>query len=327
MRRRHFVQAALAATGANAFAQQKPQGLPGGYPNKPVRVIIGSSPGGGTDVSGRQVIDRLSQRWNHPFVLENVAGANGIVATNMVSKAAPDGYTLMVAANSTLVAADLVNKVGYDVRSAFTTIALFTTQPYMLAVSNSLPVNSLKELIDYIKARPGELNYASSGLGGSSHIGMEQLNLMAGLKTQHIPYKGIAPGITDLIAGRIQLLFGSGISLMPHVRNGRLKAIAVTSAKRSPLMPGLPAVAELVPGFELTGWYGLLGPAGMPPEIVNALNREVGLIVSSPEMVEKVNAQGSEAPQATPAQFKEMMGRELDSVAKVIKDVGLRLEQ
>lgn len=326
-RRRLLLSALASSIATPGLSQQRPQGLPGNYPNKPIRVLVGVSPGGGADISTRLVINKLAERWNHPFIIENVAGANGVVAMNMVARAAPDGYTLLSSANSSLVTAALMARPEYDIRTAFAPIALFTSQPYVLAVSNALPVNTLKEFLAHAKSRPGQLNYASSGLGGSSHIGMEQFNLMAGVKTEHIPYKGIGPGINDLLGGRIHLLFGSVLSVMPQVRNGRMKALAVTSARRSPLLPDLPAIAEEVPGFDMTGWYGLLGPAGLPVPIINAINHEIGAIMASPEMTEKLAAVGAEAPQASPAQFRELMLRELDNTLNVIKKTGLKLEQ
>lgn len=326
MKRRQFIEAALLSTGTGALAQGRPTGLVGNYPNKPVRVIVSSSPGGGSDITTRLVMQKLSERWGHPIVLENVPGANGIVATNLVAKAPADGYMLLAAASSTVVAAVLGNKVPYDIRTAFVPISLFSTQPYILAVSNSVPANTLQEFLAYAKARPGQLNYASSGLGGSSHIGMEHFNLMAGLKTTHIPYKGIGPGLTDLMAGTVQLLFGSVLSVMPHVTEGRMKALAVTSAKRTPMLPSIPAIAEAVPGFELSGWYGLMGPAAMPSDVVTALNRELAQVVASSDVTEKFTKLGAETPQASPSEFRALILRELDVVATVVRETGMKIE-
>lgn len=317
---------ALAGLSTAADAQQKPQGLPGNYPSKPIRIIVGSSPGGGTDISTRLVINKLMERSGHTFVIENVPGANGVIATDMVARAAPDGYTLLATSNSTVVTVALAARTSYDARTAFEPIAQFTSQPYILAVPNSLPVNSVKEFFAYAKARPGELNYASSGVGGTSHVGMEQMNLLAGLKMQHIPYKGIGPGLTDLLAGRIQVLFGSVLAVMPYAKSGRLKALAAGSLKRSSLLPDIPSIAEeVLPGFEMTGWYGLMAPAGTSPLIVNYLNREIVQTVTSQEIVQKLATDGAEGPQASPAQFKEAMNRELDKVEK-LKESGIKLD-
>lgn len=309
-----------------ALGQQKPSGLPGNYPTKPIRIVVPSSPGGGSDISTRLIINTLSQRWDHAFVVDNVPGANGLIGMGMLAKAPPDGYTLMVSAGSSFIAA-MVSKVPYDVRRAFVPVVQFTSQPYVLAASNNLPVNTVKELLEYAKARPGELNYASSGPGGAAHIGMEQFNYVTGIRSQHIPYKGIGPGINDMIAGRVQLLLGSVLAVMPQVKAGRLKALAVSSAKRSVLLPGIPAIAEDVPGFEMAGWYGLLAPAGTPPAIVDALSRDILQILRDPEISRKLALEGAEASQLSPEQFSASISLELDGIAKLIKETGIKLDQ
>lgn len=322
---------ALCLVLATAFAlpalAQKPSGLPGNYPNKPIRIVVGSSPGGGTDIITRLVIAKLGERWGHSFVVENHAsGIGGIIGMDMVARATPDGYTLLVTANSTVVNAALVSKTSYDVRKALAPIAQFTSQPYVLAVSPALPVNSVKEFIAYAKARPGQLNYASSGTGSAAHIGMEQLKYLEDLSMVHVPYKGIGPGVLDMIGGRIQVLFGSVLSTMPQAKNGKIKALAVGSLKRSSLLPDIPAMAETVPGFEMVGWYGLLAPTGTPVPIINAINRDINLVLALPEVSQKLAADGADAPQVTPQQFQETMNREIDKIAKLMKDAGLKLD-
>lgn len=308
-------------------AGQKPSGLPGNYPQKPIRVVVASSPGGGSDISTRLILNKLAERWSHSFVIENVAGASGVVGTNLVANAQPDGYTLLSAAGTSMVSAALVAKVPYDVRRAFVPVVQLTSQPYILAVSNDLPVNSVKELLAFVRARPGQVNYASSGIGSFAHLGMEQFNFMTGIRSQHIPYKGIAPALTDLFAGRVQLVFGSVLSVMPHAKAGRLKALAVSSARRSPLLPDIPAIAEDVPGFDLTGWYGLVAPSGTPAAVVIALNQEVQKILALPEVVQKLATDGSEAPLMSPEQFRDSIHRELDAVDKLLRETGLKLDQ
>jgi len=318
----------LAFTSSVVFAQQKPQGLPGNYPGKPIRIIVGSSPGGGTDIIARLVLNRLADRWGHSFVIENHAsGIGGIIGMDVVVKAPPDGYTLLITANSTVVNAALVAKIAYDVRKALEPVAQLTAQPYVLAVSNAVPINSVRELLAYARARPDEFNYASSGTGSAAHIGMEQLKYIAGLKMQHIPYKGIGPGITDLLGGRIQLLFGSVLAVMPHAKNGKLKALAIGSLKRSALLPDIPTIAEdALPGFEMTGWYGLLAPAGTPRPIINTLNRDIVQILALPDVAQKLAADGAEGPQFSPEQFHDTMIREIDRVTKLVKETGIKLE-
>ncbi len=319
---------ALAFTSSVVFAQQKPQGLPGNYPGKPIRIIVGSSPGGGTDIIARLVLNRLADRWGHSFVIENHAsGIGGIIGMDVVVKAPPDGYTLLITANSTVVNAALVAKIAYDVRKALEPVAQLTAQPYVLAVSNAVPINSVRELLAYARARPDEFNYASSGTGSAAHIGMEQLKYIAGLKMQHIPYKGIGPGITDLLGGRIQLLFGSVLAVMPHAKNGKLKALAIGSLKRSALLPDIPTIAEdALPGFEMTGWYGLLAPAGTPRPIINTLNRDIVQILALPDVAQKLAADGADGPQFSPEQFRDTMIREIDRVTKLVKETGIKLE-
>ena len=317
----------LAATLAFPAAAQKPSGLPGNYPTQPIRVIVGSSPGGGTDIISRLVITRLGERWGHSFVVENHAsGIGGIIGMDMVVKAAPDGYTLLVTANSTVVNAALVAKTSYDVRKALAPISQFTLQPYVFAASSTLPVKNVKEFITYAKARPGQFNYASSGSGSAAHIGMEQFKYINGLYMVHIPYKGIGPGILDMIAGRIHVLFGSVLSVMPHVKGGKVRALAVGSLKRSSLLPDIPTIAETVPGFEMVGWYGLLAPAGTPAPIINALNRDINQVLASPEIVKKLATDGADAPQVTPEQFRDTIISEIDKIAKLMKEAGLQME-
>ncbi len=326
------VLAGLCMVAATVFSQmavaQKPTGLPGNYPNKAIRIIVGSSPGGGTDITTRVVIAKLGERWGgHPFVIENRASAiGGVVGLDLLAKSPADGYTLGVAANSTMINAALVSKTSYDVRKAFIPISQFTSQPYVLAAATNLPVNSVAEFIAYAKAHPDQLSYASSGTGSLEHIRMEQLKYMQGLVMTHVPYKGIGPGILDMIGGRIQVLFGSVLATIPQAKNGKIKVLGVGTLKRSPLLPDIPAIAETVPGFEYSGWYGLFAPAGTPAVVISVLNREVNQVLAMPEVVEKFGEDGAEAPQVTPQQFQEIMNVEIDKVAKLIKDAGLKLE-
>ncbi len=309
---------------------QKPGGLPGNFPARPVRVIIGSSPGGGTDIIARLIITRLAERWGHTFVAENMAsGIGGVVAMDVAVKAPADGYTQLVSSNSAVVNAAVVSRANaaYDVRTALVPIAQFTSQPYVLGVSNDVPAANFKELLAYVKAHPGTVNYASGGIGTAAHIGMEELKRSAGLDMLHIPYKGIGPAIVDMMGGRVQMLFGGVLSVMPPSRAGKIKAMAVTSAKRSSLLPDLPTIAESgVPGFEMTGWYGLLGPAGIPAPIIAAVNRGVQDVLRMPEVQQKLAADGADAPLANPEQFRETMLSEIDRVSKLVKETGLKLE-
>lgn len=317
-------------TGIGAARAERPANLPGNYPSRPVRVVIGSSPGGGTDIIARMIITRLADHWGHAFVAENMAsGIGGVIAIDAVAKAAGDGYTLLVSSNSAVVNAAVVSRTnaGYDVRTALIPVAQFTSQPYVLGVSNALPATGVRELLDYIRARPGTVNYASGGIGTAAHIGMEDLRRSAGLDMVHIPYKGIGPAIVDMMAGRVQLLFGGVLSVMPPARSGKIKALAVTSAKRSALLPDLPALAESgVSGFEMTGWYGFLGPTGMPSPIVGALNEGVHAVLRQPDILRRLSDEGADVPLTSPARFRELMLAEIDKVARLVREAGLKLE-
>jgi len=311
---------------ANVYAQKNQLIIPGNYPNKAIRIIVGSSPGGGTDISTRLIMNKVMERSGHTFIIDDIPGANGVIATDMVARMAPDGYSLLATSNSSLVSSMLVIHKSYDVRTAFEPIALFTSQPYILAVANSLPVNNVKEFFAYAKTKPGELNYASSGIGSTSHVGMEQMNFLAGIKMQHVPYKGIGPGINDMLADRIQVLFGSVLAVMPYAKSGRVKALAEGGLKRSSLLPDIPSISEeVLPGFEMTGWYGLMAPEGTSPIIINYLNLLIVQAVNSTDIVQKLSSNGAEAPQSNPAQFKGLILRELDKVEK-LKESGIKLD-
>jgi tripartite-type tricarboxylate transporter receptor subunit TctC len=309
-----------------AYAQQKTQ-LPGNYPNKPVRILVGSAPGGGTDFTARIIAAKLSERWGKSFIVENRSGASAVIAMDMLAKAPPDGHTLMVVAGGSLVSAILIN-MQLDARTAFEPVANIVTQPYVMVVNASFPVNSVQELISYAKSNPGKLNFATSGVGTNHHLGWELFKTMTGVDMVHVPYKGIGPGIIDLLAGNIQVLFGSTISVNPHVNSGKLKALAVTSLKRSKLLPNLPSISETgVAGFELVGSYGLLAPAGTPSAVIVALNREINQIINLPDVEGKFATSGADIAPGSPAQYKEFIAQEIDRWQKVIKRSNIKLAE
>ena len=316
---------AIACIATAIHAQGKPS-LPGGYPNKPIRVIVASAPGGSTDLTARLVMGKLGERWGIPVVIDNRSGAIGAIGVELVAKGTPDGYTLLAAPKSGLINVSLITKVSYDVRKDLAPISRFSTQPYVLAAAVSLPVNSVKELIAYAKSKPGALNYASTGAGSTAHLAMELFMSMAGVNMEHIPYKGGGPGLTALMGGHVQLLFGGATGVMPHTKSGKLKTLAVSSLKRSRLLPELPTVAESgLPGFESIGWYGLLAPFRTPPAIVLALNRELIQILNLPSIQEAFAADGAEIAPDSPAEFKGVITREFEELAKLIKDLNLKL--
>lgn len=319
--------AALLWAAAPVFAQSKPSGLPGGYPSKPIRVIVPASPGGGTDIISRIVALRLAERWGTAVIIENRGSAvGGIIGMDIASKATPDGYTLLAVSASAVLNAALVNKTAYDQRVAFVPIVQLTSQPYLLAVTASLPAQSVGELVALAKAKPGVLNYGSAGNGTMSHLGGELFNSLAGVDIAHIPYKGTGPAITDLLGGQVQMLFGGGISITPQARSGRLRVLGHSALTRSRLLPNVPAIAESgLPGFELNGWYGWLAPAGTPPAIVHALNREVVQILRAPEMVEKFANDGSEPAPGTPEQLRDLFNRDIDKWTKLFARMKVKL--
>lgn len=314
-----------AATGA--AQAQKPAGLPGNYPSKPIRVIVGTAPGGGLDNVTRPVMQKLNERWGSQSVIENkVSGIGSVVAMEYTAKAEPDGYTLMIGSSSTFLNAALVLKVPYDVTRAFEPISLITMSPFVMVVPNSSPARNVKEFLEHAKAKPGGLNFASSGTGSSGHLAGEWMNYAGGVKMTHVPYKGIGPGIVDLLGGRIDMLFATPTASIPHVRSGKMRAIAVTSAKRAKALPDLPAISETIPEFEITTWFGMLAPAGTPQPIVNALNREFNQIVNLPDVHKLLTTDGSETAPISPKEFGELLANGINKLDRVIKQTGIKLE-
>ncbi|HSQ05665.1 MAG TPA: tripartite tricarboxylate transporter substrate binding protein [Burkholderiales bacterium] len=312
------VVAVLAATMAIAQTRNT-------YPSKPIRVLVGFAPGGGSDILSRAVGQKLAERWGQPVVTDNRAGAGGTIALELAARAAPDGYTLLVISGSQITNATLVTKVPFDIRVAYAPITQMTSQPYVLLEHPSVPAKSVKELIAYAKANAGKLNYASSGTGSSAHLGMELFKSLAHVDMVHVPYKGSGQALIDLLGGQVQLLLASAISAGPHLKTGKLRALGVTSARRSPHLPDLPAIAEVVPGFDVTGWYGLVAPAGTAPAIVAALNREVAQILRTADLQEKLAADGTDAAPGSPAQFKTTIVQEIEKWTGLVRTVGVKL--
>ena len=311
-----------------AAAQHKPSGLPGNYPAKPVRVVIGTAPGGSTDFLGRTILGKIGERWGAPFVMENMSSAAGsIIALDSVLKMPADGYTLLVTAGSTFQNAMFVQKVAYDVRKAFTPIAQFTNSPLVMAVNGSLPVTNVRELIAYAKSKPGELNISNTGIGSSAHLSGELFKYMTGTDMLSVPYKGVAASVIDTIAGRTHVTFGTSIALLPHVRAGKLKLMGITSAERISSLPDVPTIAEMgVPGFAYSSWIGAVARTGAPPAILAALHKEAVDIIKSAEVQKALAADGADPAYSTQAQFREVIDEALDRAEKLIKERGLKLE-
>ena len=318
---RHTLSAVVWGGASLACAQSVSVPLPAGYPNKSIRLLVGNAPGGGIDITARVVAQKIGDKWGRSFVVDNRLGASGVIALDLVQQAAPDGYTFLVTSGSLIASAMAQKKVPYDVRTAYAPVTQLTSLYYMLLINPTLPVNSVRELIAYGKSKPGTLNYGSSGVGGAGHLGGALLASMAGMKMVHVPYKGGGLVLADLISGQIQIGFTSTISGMPHVRSGRLKGLAVTSAKRAQAFPDLPTIAEAgVPGFELINWYGLFGPAGTPPTIVALLYRDVSQSLGSADAQAAFAKDGAEAaPSSSPEAFRRVLVKEVEDWRKIVR--------
>ena len=311
--------ALLAALATSAFAQ--------GYPSKPAKVVVPYPPGGPTDIVARVVSQKLSEQTGQQFIVENRPGAGGNIGAEAVAKSPADGYTLLVATTAHAINPALFKSLGYNLVKDFAPVSQLTSGPLVIVANPSLPVKNVKELIALAKAKPGTLNYASSGNGQSTHLSAELFGTMAGVKMNHIPYKGSAPALTDVMGGQASLMFDTMLSAMPQVKNGKLKAIAVTSAARSPAAPDVPTVAESgLPGYEAIAWNGLLAPAGTPAEVVNKLNAELKKALDAPDVKDRFSAQGFGAAWNTREAFAKFIQAELDKWAKVVKVSGATLD-
>lgn len=273
------------------------------YPNKPITLVVPYPVGGSNDVFARLIAKNLGDALKVSVVVDNRPGASGSTGTAQVSKAAPDGYTLLAVSSSMTTNAAIQTKSSFDPMTGLTPIALLAKGPFIVAVNNDFPAKNPAELIALLKKNPGKFNYASSGTGSSNQFATELLKVMSGTFALHIPYRGMGPATTDLIGGQTQILLASGPSLLPQVRNGRIRAIGITSLKPSPIAPELIPVATVVPGYEFELWWGILGPVGMPADIVNLLNREINKILNTPEIKAALLREGAEASPETPAQF------------------------
>jgi tripartite-type tricarboxylate transporter receptor subunit TctC len=298
------------------------------YPNKPIRIVVPFPPGGATDILARAAGQRLQEAFGQPVVIDNRPGAGGNIGAELVAKAPPDGYTFLMGTVGThAINASLYAKMPYDHVKDFVPVVLVAGVPNVLVVHPSVPANSVQELIAYAKANPGKLNFASSGSGTSIHLSGELFKVLTGVQMQHVPYKGSAPAVADLIGGQVQLMFDNLPSALPQIKGGKLKALAVTSATRAPALPDVPTVAEAgVPGFEASSWFGLLAPAGTPPDIVAKINGEVAKWLATPEAREKLAAQGANAAGGTPADFAKHIATETTKWAKVVKESGAKAE-
>jgi len=297
-----------------------------GYPTRPIRIIVPTSPPGGADIVARSIAPGLSERLGQQVIVDNRAGASTMLGGELVAKAPPDGYTLMMLAVAQLVATAFDDKLPYDVVRDYAGVSYVSRNPYVMAVPLVLPVRTVREFIDLAKAQPGKLNYGSTGVGGSNHLVTELFNSTAGIKIAHVPYKGPPQALADLAGGQVQLVFASITSGMPLARAGKIRALAVSSLKRSAAAPDVPAIAETLPGYETIGWYGVVAPKATPAALVNRLSTAIARGLQAPEVKERLAADGSEAVGSTPAEFDRHMASEVARFRRVIREAGIRRE-
>ncbi len=298
-----------------------------GYPTRPVRIVIPLSPGGTTDIPGRMVAQKLSETLGQQFFVENRAGAGGTIGTDFVAKAKPDGYTLLLTATPFVITPHVYKNMPYDALADFTPVIRIASGPYVLVVHPSLGVNSVKELIAAAKKQPGKIDFASSGNGSAQHLVTELFMYMAGIKLNHVPYKGSGPAQQDLMSGIVKVSFVGTPIAIPHMKAGRLKALGVSTAKRSPEMPGVPTIAEAgVPGYEALVWIGMLAPAGTPHEIIAKLNGEIGKLVRTDEVKKLLAPTGMEPDPDTPEGFGAYVKADYDKWGKVVRDSGATVQ-
>ena len=296
------------------------------YPSKPIRLITPAAQGGTTDILARVFGARLSEVFKQQVLVDNRASASGVVAGDMVAKAEPDGYTLLLAYHQHTVNAALNPKLPYHPVNSFTPITQLTSAAQLLVVHPSTPVKSLEEFIAWTKAHPGPLNYGSAGIGSGGHMAGELFKQMTGVKAEHIPYKGTGPALVALLAGEYHFNFAGLQSGQTQVRAGRIRALAVTSQRRVAALPDLPAVAEALPGFEIIGWYGVIGPAGMPTPVVSRLHGELVRILNLPEVRERIVNDGSEPVGSSPEAFRQFMLADTTKWARVVKESGAKMD-
>ena len=297
------------------------------YPNRPVRVVVPFSPGGAVDGPMRMIAQELGKRWNQQVVIDNKPGAGATIGTEMVAKAPPDGYTLLLASQTNAISASLYPKLSYDPIEDFAPISLIGREPGVLVVNPALPVKSFQEFVTYVKARPGQVDYASSGNGSGQHLFMAMLASMTGMKLSHVPYKGSGQATADLLGGQVMASIPGTAGMVGHIKGGKLRPLAVTGAKRSPQLPDVPTIGESgVPGYEAYVWMGLMAPKGTPSAIVDRINRDVLEVLQTNEVRGYMSTSGIEIVGSTPAEFGAFFRAERDQWAKVVRETGAKAE-
>ena len=315
----HFILAWPFLT-AGAHAQQD-------YPARPIRIVVPSSPGGGTDILARQIAQKLTERWGQQVIVDNRPGAGQMIGIELVAKAAPDGYTLVMTATPLALNTVLYKKVPYDPVRDFAPISQVAAMPNIIVTHPALPARTIRELIALARSHTGQLVYASSGVGTGPHLSMELFLTMEGVKMGHVPYKGTNPGMIDTMAGQVQVLMSTLLPPLPHIKTGRLRALGVTGSKRVSSLREVPTIAEAgVAGYEVVGWYGIAAPANTPRDVINKLYSEIANILQSPETREKLAADGAEPVGSTPEQFAAFIQSEIDKWSRVVKSSGIKVE-
>jgi tripartite-type tricarboxylate transporter receptor subunit TctC len=305
-----------------AFAQDAAS-----YPNRPIRMIVPFAPGGGLDISARLIGHKLTEKWGQNVVVDSRPGAATIVGTEIASKAAPDGYTVLMITTTFAINPGLYAKLPYDAGKDFAPVTQLNSQPNVVVVAPNFAGKSVKDLIAHAKAKPGELTFASPGAGSAPHLAAEMFQRAAGVSMIHVPYKGIPAAVTDVIGGRITMLFTTTISAAPHIKSGKMRAIAITSEKRQPSMSDVPTVGETLLGYQAEAFQGMVVPAGTPQAVVEKLSAEVTRIVKLPDVTQRFQIDGAESVGSTPAEFAAFLKAEMQKWSKVIKDAGVKAEQ
>lgn len=335
MMRKHFAHfpttfdtltAGLAITLVSAGMAIVPDAGAATFPARPIRIIVPFAPGGPNDILARLVGQRLSEVWGQQVVVDNRPGGGTMIGTELAAKAASDGYTLLMVSTSHAVNPSLQAKLPYDTLRDFAPVIQLVSSPNVLVTNPLLPVKTVNELVTLARTRPGQINYGSGGMGTATHLGAALLCLSAKVQMTHVPYKGDAPATIDLLGGQISWMFGTILPIMPYIKSDRLRAIAVSSAKRAPSLPDVPAVAETLPEFEATSWYGIFAPAGTPHHVISRLNSEIKRIVTAQEMRERLARDGTEVVGGTPEEFAAYFKASIAKWARVIKEANIKLD-
>lgn len=314
---------AVAVAGASALAPVALQAQT--YPDKPLKLVVPFAAGAAADMVGRLIAQRLTDAWRQQVVVDNRGGAGTVIGTEMVAKSPPDGYALLLVTPTFIINATGIRKLPYDSVKDFAPVTLFASTPLVLVAHPSLPVKSVKELLALAKSQPGAVIYASAGNGSPTHLGMELFRL-SGARMTHIPYKGAAPALTDVLGGQVPVMLTSPIAAQPHIKSGRIRALAVTTSKRAAVFPDVPTVAETVPGYEVINWWGIVAPAGTPAAIVDRLHGEMSRMLRVPEVSERLAREGAEPVGSRPAEFGDFIKRDIAKWTRVVKETGATVD-